>query len=540
MGAGQSLTPLENTLQGFASALFAADRERAELILHQTFRKLTKQSTSGVVDTVSAKQVTGNNISEAESRVAMVMSEVYAADKSTGKTKSRRNFESLLQSLGGSKSVHVNLAVIGNTPWLDRLKATQRVRYNNNVVVEQKSEEEVAAEEEVRKREAQERRKREIWGVKEPIAWHTIECPPRLGHGNAVANCLFVDENTKFSEELLQFVARLDAVVIGFEDEIVAGAPRPPPPKQQPGLPPRRPRTPPPAPAPASDDARVHSAFQAAIGTILATAPSLNSIVLCSSSTAEASDQPTLPEDKTKGKFSKRAPLTIHDPHPRFEGASMTKLIREWIFKRWGSDAMIIDQPRATKPDANAEPSGYSPDTQQGGDGVESAHSSAPSDQLSEFEIADVVATVLTRPTLLHQAVKTGCRFFTEAAASTPSSVGYAMRQDGNGRTALHLAVAAKDFDLVQVLFRADPAHEHAICAPDRFGVTPLDLANHGKQSKMLKFLKNRLAGKPLQQPLPAECNALVFKVRSGVCALCAQLRQQIFTVLVFPVSTTA
>ena len=210
-----ALTPLENTLRGFASALLAKDRERGVKVLQDTFLTLTHhydgEKSGVVVDTVSSRQVVGQNISEIESRVSMIMAEVFESDGSADKQRSRSNFKALMDALVDTDegervdSVEVNIAVVANSAVLDRLRATTEVRYTDNLIPpEELSEQRLREQEEKEKREAQAARRRIIRNEPLPLAWHRIRIPPRGDvHGDVVANCLFVDDKTEFDDELV-------------------------------------------------------------------------------------------------------------------------------------------------------------------------------------------------------------------------------------------------------------------------------------------------------------------------------------------------
>ena len=184
----------------------------------------------------------------------------------------------------------------------------------------------------------------------------------------------------------------------------------------------------------------------------------------------------------TRGRSARGSPpaLTIYDDHPAFEAAPLHKALCDFVRERWGSAKCILKLPRATAPKPTTvgammgeaaaataasagavQPSSSSSfaspsSSANGGDGgggstttsvsrhvePDPAFVAAAAGLFTGFDLADGVATVLGRPTLLHEAARTGCKFTTAAAAAAPTAKGYAIRRDQVGGALVCLSIA--------------------------------------------------------------------------------------------------
>eukprot|EP00750_Incisomonas_marina_P023606 INCI5047.1.p1 GENE.INCI5047.1~~INCI5047.1.p1 ORF type:complete len:594 (+),score=97.10 INCI5047.1:150-1931(+) len=565
MGAGISLTPLENTLQGFATALLAKDRDRAATLLNDTFRKLTRAPQTGLqegktmVDSVSSRQVVGQNISEVESRVVMIMAEIFEGDRSKDKMRSRRNFQALLGSLAEeADTLTLNVAVVGNEALLERIKSLSEVRYSDNVMKQELSEEEVAQAADAAKKVAQAERRRIIRKQPLPVRWHQVRLPVHDDHGACCVNCLLVGENVVFSGDFMALAQKLDAIFVAFDDEIISGKPIPEPEPVKPGKV-ARPWDPAPAPPPRSMDPLLQVAFTRTLRRLVEGAPMISTLAFFDSPRfLEDGEGRTTPDHQPRDKWGRTIPkktqLTIHDDHPAFEAEPVMQFVQAFARENWGQVPTIVHFPRATAPKSTLPPqiikkidsvgdervpaslisnrpspqsadtgirSGIGP-TPPSFDPIAAMFADAAAGLFTGFDLAEGAARVLARPTLLHDAVRSGCRFATAAVASMAPSHGYALRRDAQGYTALHLAVLNQDYHCVEALFAADPEIEDlgpqasqvlAICSPDPRGVTPLELCRPGKIRKLLRQV---LRGQSISvKPTPNSSHALIFQVQN-------------------------
>lgn len=547
MGAGISLTPLENTLQGFATALLAKDRDRAATLLNDTFRKLTRAPQTGLlegktmVDSVSSRQVVGQNISEVESRVVMIMAEIFESDTSKDKMRSRRNFQALLGSLAKeADTLALNVAIVGNEALLQRIKSLSEVRYSDNVMERELSEEEVAQAAEVAKKAAQAERRRVIRKQPLPTRWHKVRLPVHQDHGACCVNCLLVGENVVFSGDFVALAKKLDAIFVAFDDEIIPGEPKPEPEPVEPGKV-ARPWNPAPAPPPRSKDPLLRVAVTRTLRRLVEGAPLLSTLAFFDSSSPSGGEarqttpeQQQPPRDKWGRVVPKNTQLTIHDDHPAFEAEPVMQFVQAFAYENWGHVPAIVHFPRATPPKSTLPPR-TPPPPPSSLEPIAAMFVDAAAGLFTGFDLAEGASRVLARPTLLHDAVRSGCRFTTAAVASMAPSHGYALRRDAQGYTALHLAVLNQDYHCVEALFAADPEVEElgpqasqvlAICAPDpRTGVTPLELCRPGR---IRKLLRQMLRGNSISVKCSAaSSHALIFQV-------CIRITQNSLSSLLF------